>query len=90
VKVNGSTVTIRLSNLGFNYCRANPRTCAAIRSSQLNLLTQNQKNAVKAAQAKVKSDEAAAAAAANQPAPVPQPAPAPAPPPSNGGGTTTG
>ena len=68
VNVNGSTVTIRLSRLGFNYCRANPRTCAAIKSSQLNHLTQNHKNAVKAAQAKVKADEAAAAAAASQPA----------------------
>jgi hypothetical protein len=86
VTVSGATVTIRLSTLGFNYCRANPRTCAAVRSSQLKYLTQNQKNAVKDAQQKVK----AADAAANQPAPQPAPAPAPAPPPSTGGGTTTG
>ena len=94
VSVNGSTVTIRLAKLGFGYCRANPRTCAAVKSSQLKYLTQNQRNAVKAAQNKVKADEAAAAAAANQPAPepapAPQPAPAPEPPPSSGGGTTTG
>jgi hypothetical protein len=90
VTVNGSTVTVRLSRLGFDYCRANPRTCAAIKSSQLKLLTQNQKNAVKAAQAKVRADEAAANQPAPAPAPVPQPAPAPEPPPSNGGGTTTG
>ena len=94
VEVGATTVTIRLSSLGFNYCRANPRTCAAVKSSQLNLLTHNQRNAVKAAQKQVKADEAAAAAAANQPAPAPapppQPAPAPVPPPSSGGGTTTG
>jgi len=50
VTVNGSTPSrsgcpswLRLP------ARANPRTCAAIKSSQLKLLTQNQKNAVKAA-----------------------------------------
>jgi hypothetical protein len=92
VTVSGATVTVRLATLGFNYCRANPRTCAAVKSSQLDLLTQNQRNAVKAAQTKVKADDAAAAAnqPAPAPAPAPQPAPAPAPPPSSGGGTTTG
>jgi hypothetical protein len=64
VTVDGATVTIRLSTLGFNYCRANPRTCAAVKSNQLKYLTQNQRNAVKAAQKKVYADDAAAAAAA--------------------------
>ena len=96
VTVGGSTVIVRLATLGFNYCRANPRTCAAIKSGQLKYLTLNQRNAVKAAQKQVKADDAAAAAAANQPAPAPAPAPAPPPapapepPPSSGGGTTTG
>jgi hypothetical protein len=90
VTVSGATVTIRLATLGFNYCRANPRTCAAVKTSQLKYLTQNQRNAVKAAQKKVKADEAAANQPAPAPAPAPQPAPAPAPPPSSGGGTTTG
>ena len=88
VTVSGATVTVRLSTLGFTYCRANPRTCAAVKSSQLKYLTQNQKNAVTSAQKTVKAQDAAANQP--QPAPVPQPAPAPAPPPSSGGGTTTG
>src|SRR5947207_995653 len=41
VKVGGTTATIRLSKLGFSYCRANPRTCGAVRSSQLQFLTTN-------------------------------------------------
>lgn len=60
VTVDGATVTIRLAGLGFNYCRANPRTCAAVKSSQLKYLTQNQRNAVKAAQKQVNADEATA------------------------------
>jgi hypothetical protein len=93
VSVNGRTVTIRLAKLGFGYCRANPRTCGAVRSGQEKYLTPNQLNAVKAARKRVKAEDAAAAAAASQPAPqpapVPQPAPAPEPPPSSGGGGTT-
>ena len=93
VSVNGSTVTIRLAKLGFGYCRANPRTCAAVRSGQEKYLTPNQLNAVKAARNRVNAEDAAAAAAASQPAPEPapppQPAPAPVPPPSSGGGETT-
>ena len=86
-------MTVTLSKVGFGYCRANPRTCAAIAAGQLKYLTQNQRNAVTAARKKVKAlDAAAASQPAPAPAPAPQPAPAPAPPPSTGGGggTTTG
>lgn len=89
VTVDGATVTIQLSKLGFNYCHANPRTCAAVKSRQLKYLTQNQRKAVKAAKKKVTADEAAAnqqTSAASQaqtniqgtnppPANTPQPAP---------------
>src|SRR5437763_2097001 len=43
VSVNGTTVTIRLAKVGFGYCRANPRTCAGIKSTQFKYLTQNQR-----------------------------------------------
>jgi hypothetical protein len=88
LRVNGRTTQVLVSDVSFAYCRRKPAVCAAIKSSQEQELTPNQRRAVESARQTISDQQNAPEPAPLQspePAPVPGPEPQPAP-----EGTSTG
>ncbi|MDQ6750529.1 MAG: hypothetical protein M3Z33_07260 [Actinomycetota bacterium] len=86
VRVAGQAKTVKVADISFSFCRRNPRTCAAVKPAQQARLTGNQRNAIKAAAARVRALDAPVPVPVPAPAPVPEPEPQP----QSGGETTTG
>jgi hypothetical protein len=78
LRVNGRPTRLAISDISFAYCRRQPAVCAAIKSSQEQDLTPNQRKAVDSARQTIK-DQQSAPAPAPGPAPATGPVPQPAP-----------